>query len=147
MTKQITDKGQNVLNAIALGHHARGDIASYLNVSAPSVNGAINGLSRNGLVDIHESGDVFLTADAAEFVTVKVGSRGPRAPRTGTKMEQARGVFAQYASKGRQTVLAQFAKLGLTKAGASTYYQTLRHEAEMAQAAGNNRKGALRKAK
>ena len=132
----ITEKATAVLNAIAAGHHSREAIAAAMDVTIPVVNGSLTSLRRNGLVEIdEEDGDVALTADAKAYVTVKTrAARTPSGPREGTKMEAARQLFNSLFKKGRQSVLAAFQEqVGLTKAGAVTYYQTLRGQAGMTQ--------------
>ena len=128
----ITPKATALLNAIALGLASREAIASHLGVTIPVVNGSLTSLKRNGLVEINEEdGSIALTADATPYITVKAGKQAtPRAPRTGTKMEEARKVFNALFNQGRQAVLAAFqTQVGLTKDGAVTYFQTLRGQA------------------
>lgn len=128
----LTDKAKTVLGVIASGLSSREDVAAKLKVSVPVVNGSLTSLKRHGLVEIDdETGAITATPDAADHV----GAQAPatRAVRTGTKMERARGIFDKYVDKGRQVVLEHFKnKVGLTQAGASTYYQTLRSQNEMA---------------
>jgi hypothetical protein len=138
----ITSKAQEVLQVIANGNVTRDTVAGALDKSISQVNGSITQLKRNGLVEIDGEGNFSLTPDAGEFVTIK-GKRGrkpavqveahQRAARTGTKMEAARNIFDKYFDKGRQFVLEKFqTNVGLTEKGASTYFQTLRHETGVA---------------
>ena len=134
----ITEKATAVLNAVAAGHHTREAIAAAMNVTIPVVNGSLTSLKRNGLVEIdEEDGAVALTADAKPFITAKKGKAAAAAKpsvREGTKMEAARQLFNSLFKKGRQAVLEAFREqVGLTKAGAVTYYQTLRGQAGMTQ--------------
>lgn len=130
----ISDKAKTVLAAIIRGAHTRDEIAKKLGVSVPVVNGSITSLKRNGLVEVNdESGEILASPEAPAHAGVQ--ARAPRAPRENTKMEQARTVFNKLYDKGRQVVLAQFREtIGLTAAGASTYYQTLRRETGAASA-------------
>ena len=131
----ITEKATAVLNAVAAGHHTREAIAAAMNVTIPVVNGSLTSLKRNGLVEIdEEDGAVALTADAKPFITAKKGKAAKPSVREGTKMEAARQLFNSLFKKGRQAVLEAFREqVGLTKAGAVTYYQTLRGQAGMTQ--------------
>lgn len=128
----ITDKAKTILSVIASGLNSREDVAAKLKVSVPVVNGSLTSLKRHGLVEIDdETGAITATPDAADHIGKVAAS--PRAVRTGTKMERARAVFDKYIGKGRQVVLEHFkTNVGLTQAGASTYFQTLRSQSEMA---------------
>lgn len=137
-TINLTEKAKNVLAIIAAGASTRDEIAESMGVSVPVVNGSLTMLKRNGLVEIADDGAVSVTPDAADYVEMPEGKDTPaqRSSRPGSKMEQAREVFAKFVEQGRQAVLEQFRNtIGLTPAGAATYYQTLRHEAEAAGAA------------
>lgn len=134
MTKTtITEKAQSVLNAIAAGNDTRDAVATHLGVSVPTVNGSITSLKRNSLIEVDDDGTITLTSAASEFVTVKKSRRGAATPsvsgghREGTKMAEAAKIFEKKFSAGRPVVLEAFMKqVGLTKAGAATYYQSLR---------------------
>lgn len=133
-TITLTSKAQAVLAVIAAGAQNRDDIAKKMKVSVPTVNGSLTSLKRNGLVAIDDDGGITTTSGALAHLGGAMQST--RTPRTGTKMERARAIFNKYVDKGRQTVLERFRdNVGLTQAGASTYYQTLRSESEMGQLA------------
>ena len=54
------------------------------------------------------------------------------AAKVATKMDQAKAIFAESAGVARKDVIARFIKeVGLTKAGASTYYQKLHAAAKV----------------
>lgn len=132
MTKiAITAKSQAVLDAIAAGNTTREDIAESLNVSLPTVNGSLTALKRNGLAEVDDDGTITLTEDASEYITGG-GVATVRGHRPGTKMAEAAKLFNDKFGQGRQAVLAAFqSRIGLTKAGAATYYQMLRTQAGM----------------
>lgn len=125
--QNITEKNQLILNAIAKGNHSRGDIAEALAVSASNIYPNVSALKKAGLIEVNDTnGFIDLTEAAMEHVST-------RKQRTGTKMEKARQIFDKLAEKGRQAVLSKFiGDLGMTEAGASTYYQTLRTSSGMA---------------
>lgn len=133
MTKiAITAKSQAVLDAIAAGNDTREAIAESLNVSLPTVNGSLTALKRNGLAEVEDDGTITLTEDASEYIT-EGGVATVRGHRPGTKMAEAAKLFNDKFDQGRQAVLAAFqSRIGLTKAGAATYYQMLRTQAGMA---------------
>jgi DNA-binding transcriptional ArsR family regulator len=135
MNATISEKGHNVLRAIAVGNSTRELAAAALGVSIATVNGSLTSLKRNGLIEVSDAGQLTLTEDAAPFVKdVLAASKGPRAARTGTKMEKAKEIFQRLIPSGRPAVLDAFRKeVGLTKAGASTYFQMLRAQSGMAQ--------------
>lgn len=132
MTKPtITEKAQAVLDAVAAGNDTREDVATYLGVSGPTVNGSMTALKRHDLINVDDDGTITLTSAASKFVTAKKGRRvAPTVSgghREGTKMAEAAKIFEKKFNAGRPTVLEAFVKqVGLTKAGAATYYQTLR---------------------
>lgn len=126
----LTTKAINVLTSISRGASTREDIAAKLATSVPTVNGSLNALKRNGLVEDHE-GTLSITPDAKPFLAKATPSTNGSARMT--KMAAARSVFAKNVDKGRQFVLNLFRdSIGLTAAGASTYYQTLRQQNEHA---------------
>lgn len=131
----LTDKAKTILNVIAHGATSRDEIAESMGVSVPVVNGSLTALKRNGLIELDPtSGAVSITPDARPYLDPpKMKQDIPTVEgkhhRPGSKMEQAREVFSQFVNDGRQAVLEQFrTSIGLTPAGAATYYQTLRHE-------------------
>lgn len=148
MNATLTPKALTVLASIAKSGSTRDDIAAALGVSVPVVNGSLTSLKRNGLVEIDdETGNITRTPDADPYL--KANGKAAKAPSaTATKMDQARAIFNKYVDKGRQIVLEHFrTNVGLTQAGASTYYQTLRHENELAgMAFQKSKKAAAKKA-
>lgn len=144
MASAITEKSQTVLNTIAKGVGTREAIAEKLGVTVPVVNGSLTALKRNGLIEIDDDGYITVTEDAAEFVSTK--PRAARAAagehRAGTKMAEAAKIFEKKFSNGRQAVLNAFmTQVGLTKAGASTYYQMLRSQAGMTHGVAFQKRG------
>jgi hypothetical protein len=125
----LTSKAQAVLAVIVKGANTRDAIASQLGVTVPVVNGSITALKRHGLVELdYTAGIVTATPEAASVF----GGSTTAVVRT-SKMQEARATFAKYMDKGRQVVLEHFRiDVGLTPKGASTYYQTLRRENDMA---------------
>ncbi len=120
----LSENAINILNAIAKGNHSKQDIAEALNLSVPSVNGTLNSLAKSNLVERNSTnGFVDLTDQASQYISI-------RKQRTGTKMAKAREIFSRYAEKGRQMVLSKFiGDLDMSKAGASTYYQSIQSQA------------------
>lgn len=64
----------------------------------------------------------------AKKVEKKSKVKVERKPRTGTKAEKCREIFEANKGAERKDVLAKFVKIGLSKAGASTYYQNIKKE-------------------
>lgn len=143
MTK-ITTKAQSVLTTIAAGSNTRETIAEMLGVSVPTVNGSLTGLKRHGLIKVDKEGSIVTTAAAKPFLTE--GAAAPvQGHRAGTKMAEAAKLFNDKYAQGRQAVLAAFQdRIGLTKAGAATYYQMLRTQAGMAEQVKPQKKSAQR---
>ncbi|HEY6022312.1 MAG TPA: helix-turn-helix domain-containing protein [Candidatus Paceibacterota bacterium] len=141
MTKTaITEKALSVLEAIAAGNDNREDVAAHLGTSVPTVNGSMTALKRHGLIEVDDDGNITLTDAASEFVTVKKSRRGAATAaisgghREGTKMAEAAKIFEKKFAAGRPVVLEAFMKqVGLSKAGAATYYQTLRTQSGVAK--------------
>lgn len=140
----LTTKAQSVLAVIVKGANTRDAIATKLGVTVPVVNGSITALKRNGLVELdYGAGIVSPTPDASAYLAQMKETAKEGTPSAHTKMADARAVFAKFMDKGRQTVLEQFrTKIGLTPKGASTYYQTLRRENDMAVMAFQKAKAA-----
>lgn len=147
MAIKISDKAQAVLEAIIIGKcHTREEIATHLKSTIPSVNGALTGLLRNGLVEVNVStGSINATPDASMFVKAAAHAA---APRSGTKMELATKIFEEHFNEGRKSVISLFQKsVGLTEKGAATYYQTLRERHGMVHGIAAQSKAAEGKAK
>jgi len=132
MKRSISEKAQSVLEAIAEGNDNRENVAYYLGISIPSVNGSLTGLKRNGLIEVEDDGTILLTEDADEFLPEGSPASRQYTPRPGSKMAHASKLFNRLFDKGRQAVLAAFRdQVGLTERGAATYYQTLRERSGM----------------
>lgn len=127
----ITEKAQQVLVSISRGASTRDAIARKLGTSIQTVNGSITALKRNGLAEVHEDGQITLTPDANPYLGKRTAAAAPATGRSDSKMTQARMIFERFAEReGRQGVLNRLREtVGLTAAGASTYFQTLRREA------------------
>lgn len=132
-TASLTDKAVSVLRQIAkMARPTRDTVASKLGVSPATVNGSLTALKRHGLVEQNDDGHLKATPDAAEFIG-KRATKGAAASTEPSKMDQARAIFNKNINKGRAAVLAAFqSDAQLTPKGASTYFQTLRTEAEAA---------------
>lgn len=123
---QITEKAQLVLDAIAKGDNTRASIAKTLDVTIPVVSGSISALKRQGYVN--EMDDGHLTASKSgskNRSNVEVDEH-----REGSKMAAAAEIFSKHFEKEpRAAIIERFMEdVGLTKAGASTYYQSLRRD-------------------
>ena len=156
MTKfAITEKATNVLNAIADGCTTRDAVAEALMTSVNTINGSLTALKRNNIIKIDDDGNIELTSEASQYITTEPpkatqpapqeqkGQSGspagetqqpaPQQPggREGSKMTAARQLFDKLVGQGkkRKDVIQSFQQeIGLTRAGAATYYQTIKHD-------------------
>lgn len=152
----ITARQQETLEAVNRGKNDVQALADQLGVTVATVRGTLRALRENGLLE-GTSGDLTVTSDGQAYVgqggnQAKRSNRGGNQQqgtdhRDGSKIAQAKQVFEQFFDQGRKAVLEQFVnRLKLTPAGASTYYQNLRHETGMAfqnargQATGDGRR-------
>lgn len=141
MNQQLTQRQHDTLEAVNSGKCDVSALAGQLGVSVGAVRAQLRGLRENGLIE-GTSPELSVTADGRKMLGGKqttaqreqaAAGDEQAAHREGSKIAKARGIFEKNWEKGRKAVLDMFkSKLKMSDSGASTYYQTLRHETGVA---------------
>lgn len=122
----LSDMSKVVLTAIMDGVNLAKDVAAVLGLKTSVVTGTIAGLKRQELVIVDADKHLLPTATAKVLLGIKPTARTGRSE---GKAARAREIFNSNPGAPRQEVLNRFmTELGLSKSGASTYYQNCRHQ-------------------
>lgn len=117
--KSLSANGKSILSAIAGGNTTTSAVATQMGVKVQVVTGSLAGLKKSNYVNV-DAGVMSLTREGRKACGITGGE---------TKVFKAATIFKNgvKAKLARKDIVEQFmTELGMSKAGASTYYQNVK---------------------